>query len=206
MPELSNHLTKKGQLSIYFRSERKPVNTAHNVCQWFNYLYFMKRIWMVLGVLLGSALLCPAQTTSRAYKTMLEAMYKKTVPLVSVEELKKMNNVVLLDTRARAEYDVSHLPQARWVGYDDFELKRVQGIPKNANVVLYCSVGYRSERVGEKLLAAGYQHVHNLYGSLFEWVNQGNPVVDNQGKPTRRVHAYSRPWGVWLTAGEKIYD
>ena len=137
---------------------------------------------------------------------MLEAMYKKSVPLVSVSELKKMQNVVLLDTRAKAEYDVSHLPNAHWVGYDDFDIGRMQGIPKNANVVLYCSVGYRSERVGEKLLAAGYQHVHNLYGSLFEWVNEGNPVIDVQGKPTQRVHAYSRLWGVWLRRGEKVYE
>lgn len=161
---------------------------------------------MMLGLLLGGLSSSAAQTNSGAYKTMLEAMYKKTVPLVSVAELKKMPDVVLLDTRARAEYDVSHLPNARWVGYDDFDLKRVQGITKDANVVLYCSVGYRSERVGEKLLSAGYQRVHNLYGSLFEWVNQGNLVVDNQGKPTQRVHAYSRPWGIWLQRGEKVYE
>lgn len=147
-----------------------------------------------------------AQTTSRTYGAMLETMYKKTVPLVTVGELKKMPDVVLLDTRARSEYDVSHLPNAQWVGYDDFDLKRVRNIPKQANVVLYCSVGYRSERVGEKLLAAGYTHVHNLYGSLFEWVNEGNPVVDKQGKPTERVHAYSRLWGIWLKRGNKVYE
>jgi hypothetical protein len=72
--------------------------------------------------------------------------------------------------------------------------------------VVYCTVGVRSEKVGEKLKAAGYQNVRNLYGSIFEWVNQGNPVVDNQGKPTQQVHAYSRVWGVWLNKGEKIYE
>ncbi len=143
---------------------------------------------------------------SRAYRTMLDALYQKTVPLVSVSALKAMPNVILLDTRSRAEYEVSHLPNARWVGYDDFDLKRVQGVSKQAPVVLYCSVGYRSEKVGEKLLAAGYQHVHNLDGSLFEWVNQGNPVVDPRGRPTQRVHAYSRLWGVWLKRGEKVYE
>ena len=166
----------------------------------------MKHYWMWLSVLLATGTMAQAQTTNRAYGAMLEAMYKKSVPLVTVAELKKMPNVVLLDTRAKREYDVSHLPNARWVGYDDFELKRVQGIPKQANVVLYCSVGARSEQVGEKLLAAGYQHVHNLYGSLFEWVNEGNPVVDNQGKQTQQVHAYSRVWGVWLRKGEKVYE
>ena len=166
----------------------------------------MKRLWFFLYATVATSITGSAQTNSRAYKTMLEALYKKSVPFVSVTELKKMPGTVLLDTRSKAEFDVSHLPNAHWVGYDDFELKRVQAIPKTANVVLYCSVGYRSERVGEKLLAAGYQHVHNLYGSLFEWVNEGNPVVDNQGKPTERVHAYSRLWGVWLQRGEKVYE
>ncbi|MDB5241107.1 MAG: rhodanese [Spirosoma sp.] len=147
-----------------------------------------------------------AQTGSPMYGAMLETLYKKTVPLVTVTELKKMPNVVLLDTRSKAEYDVSHLPNAQWVGYDDFDIKRVQKIAKQANVVVYCSVGVRSERVGEKLLGAGYEHIHNLYGSLFEWVNEGNPVVDQQGKPTQRVHAYSRLWGVWLNKGEKVYE
>lgn len=166
----------------------------------------MKQFWLFLSALVTTSTFSSAQTTSRSYKVMLETLYKKTVPLVSVAEVKKMQPVVLLDTRSRAEFEVSHLPDAQWVGYDDFDLSRVQAIPKTANVVVYCSVGYRSERVGEKMLAAGYQHVHNLYGSLFEWVNEGNPVVDRQGKPTQRVHAYSPLWGIWLKRGEKVYE
>ena len=117
-----------------------------------------------------------------------------------------MKNVILLDTRERSEYDVSHLPNARWVGYKDFDLSRVADIPKDANVVAYCTVGYRSEKVGEKLQKAGFSNVHNLYGSIFEWVNQGNVVYDNAGKTTPKVHAYSKKWGVWLNKGEKIYE
>lgn len=147
-----------------------------------------------------------AQVDSKAYKVLLETLYSKTVPLVSCEELKKMQHPVLLDTREPKEYAVSHLPGARWVGYDDFDINRVKDIPQNAVIVTYCSVGYRSEKVGEKLRAAGFQHVYNLYGSIFEWVNQGNPVVDRQGQPTSRVHAYSRAWGIWLKKGEKVYE
>ncbi|MEI7582546.1 rhodanese-like domain-containing protein [Runella sp.] len=148
-----------------------------------------------------------AQTNSRAYKVMLEGMYKHTVPTVSCNELKKeQNDVVLLDTRAKREYEVSHLPDARWVGCDEFDLKKVENLPKDTPIVVYCTVGVRSERVGEKLKAAGYRNVRNLYGSIFEWVNQDNPIVDNQGKPTQKVHAYSRTWGIWLNKGEKVYE
>jgi rhodanese-related sulfurtransferase len=148
-----------------------------------------------------------AQTNSRAYKVMLEGMYKHSVPTISCKDLKKeQKNVILLDTRAKREYDVSHLPQARWVGYDEFDLKTIADLLRSAPIVVYCTVGVRSEKVGEKLKVAGYQNVKNLYGSIFEWVNQGNPVVDNQGKPTNKVHAYSREWGVWLNKGEKVYE
>ncbi len=124
---------------------------------------------MILSLLMVGIGMAQAQQPSRAYRTMLDALYKKTVPIVTVAALKKTPDVVLLDTRSKEEYDVSHLPNARWVGYDDFDLKRVADIPKGANVVTYCSVGVRSERIGWKVMAAGYQYVYNLYGSLFDW-------------------------------------
>jgi rhodanese-related sulfurtransferase len=162
---------------------------------------------LLLFLMLLSWFKSTGQTNSKAYGLMLEGMYKHTVPSISCQELKKeQKNVVLLDTRAKREYEVSHLPEARWVGYDEFDLKTIADLAKDAPIVVYCTVGVRSERVGEKLKAAGYQNVRNLYGSIFEWVNQGNPVVDNQGKPTQKVHAYSRPWGVWLNKGEKVYN
>lgn len=166
----------------------------------------MKKGWILLGALLSISFASDAQINSKAYATMLDALYKKTVPLMSVATLKKQPDAILLDTRTKEEYDVSHLPGAKWVGYDDFELNRVADVPKDGNIVVYCSVGYRSEKVGEKLMAAGYQQVHNLYGSLFEWVNEGNTVVDGQGEPTKRVHTYSRLWGIWLKRGEKVND
>ncbi len=147
-----------------------------------------------------------AQVTNRAYGLMLRTLYKGTVPTVSVADLHKNPKVILLDTRARREFEVSHLPGAQWVGFDEFDLKRVAAVPRDSPIVVYCSVGYRSERIGEKLLAAGFTHVRNLYGSIFEWVNQGYPLVDSAGKPTNRIHAYNRAWGVWVDKGEKVYD
>jgi len=149
-----------------------------------------------------------AQTNSKAYGLLLKKMYKNTVPTISCLELssQQQQQAILLDTRPHKEFAISHLPRARWVGYDDFSLTRVQDLPKNSPIVVYCSVGYRSERIGEKLLAAGYTNVKNLYGSIFEWVNQGHTVVDSTEKPTVRVHAYSPAWGIWLQKGEKVYE
>ena len=149
----------------------------------------------------------PAQRTSnRAFGTMIDALLSESVPVVTCDELTKMPAAVRLDAREKAEFAVSHLPGARWVGHDDFTLSRVVDVPRDTPVVVYCSVGYRSEKIGEKLQAAGFTNVKNLYGSLFEWVNQGHPVVDSAGHPTDRVHAYSRTWVIWLNRGTKVYE
>lgn len=147
-----------------------------------------------------------AQVQSTAFDSLLKVMVTKAVPTVGCEDIKKMKNAVLLDTRAKREYEVSHLKGAKWVGYDEFDLAKVADFPKDANIVVYCSIGVRSGRIGEKLLKAGYTNVHNFYGSIFEWINQGNPVYDMSGKQTNKIHAYNWKWGVWCNKGEKVYE
>jgi rhodanese-related sulfurtransferase len=168
---------------------------------------YLKLWWIVVWLVPVMAL--QAQTTDPAYRQLLEKMYRKTVPLLTVAQAARLQahdeQVLFLDTREQAEYQVSHIKNAVWVGYRDFSLKRVAGIPRQTPVVVYCSVGYRSEKIGEQLLEAGFTNVHNLYGSIFEWVNQGYPVFKNQAEQTSRVHAYSRSWGKWLTKGVKVY-
>lgn len=153
----------------------------------------------------GQAPDAPA-TTSPLYSAMLQGLLKQSVPFVSVAQLRQQPPAVLLDTRAPAEFAVSHLRGARWVGYEEFKLSRVQDLPKNTPIVVYCSVGYRSEKVGEQLQQAGFTNVRNLYGGLFEWVNEGQPAVTTGDAPTARVHAYSRSWGIWLKRGQKVYE
>jgi len=113
--------------------------------------------------------------------------------------------MVLLDTRSSKEYQVSHLPQAQLIDYDSFDVEQLSGLSKEDTVVVYCSVGYRSERVGEAMKQAGFQHVYNLYGGIFQWKNDGNTVVNPQSQPTDSVHTYNRNWSKWLKNGVKVY-
>jgi rhodanese-related sulfurtransferase len=147
-----------------------------------------------------------AQVESSAYNLTLKTLLSHSVPEVSVSQVKEMSNVVLLDAREWKEFQVSHIKNALYVGYDQFEISKLPSIDKKQKVVVYCSVGYRSEKISEKLKEAGFTDVSNLYGGIFEWVNQGNVVVDEKGKATENIHAYSKTWGVWLNKGVKVYD
>lgn len=132
-------------------------------------------------------------------------LYKNTVPLASKTNAEDWKNARILDSREPEEYEVSHLPKAKFVGYDDFDLSSVSNISKEDTIIIYCSIGYRSERVGEKLQKAGYKHVFNLYGGIFNWKNNDGVVVDSKNDTTNRVHAYNKVWGLYLRKGEKVY-
>lgn len=159
-----------------------------------------------LLVIMFSFLQTPAQVQSSAYDLTLKTLLSHSVPEVSVLQVKEMKNVLLLDAREWNEYRVSHIENAKYVGYDHFQLETLKSIDKKQKLVVYCSVGYRSEKISEKLKQAGFADVSNLYGGIFEWVNQSNPVVDSKGKMTDNIHAYSKTWGVWLNKGVKVYD
>lgn len=128
---------------------------------------------------------------------------------MSVEAL-KMNylndSVFILDAREKVEYDVSHLPEAIFVGYSNFSeeefLKKFKD--KSASIVVYCSIGIRSETIAKKLQKAGYTNVSNLYGGIFAWKNTDFKVFSN-GKETSKVHTFSKHWAKYLEKGEKIY-
>ncbi len=101
---------------------------------------------------------------------------------------------VLLDVRTPAEWDVSHLPGARRVDPDASAQIAASGLSKSTPIVTYCSVGYRSAQMAERLRRAGYEHVQDLEGSIFQWANEGRPLV-REGRPVTQVHPYNATWG-----------
>lgn len=131
-----------------------------------------------------------------------------SVAYISPGALKKERNVFLLDARKIEEFETSHLKDAIWVGYNSFNLKRITSLipEKEHPIVVYCSVGVRSEDIGEKLKKAGYTNVKNLYGGIFLWKNLGYTVYDNSDKPTEKVHVFGKEWAPLLTNGKKIYS
>lgn len=158
--------------------------------------------WLL--VLLTNA--CMGQKT---FDEKIESLLNKTVPLVSEQELSNLlvtnKKTIVLDTRSKEEFEVSHIEGAKFIDYSDFDPSMLQGIDKNDTVVVYCSVGYRSEKIGEKLQKLGYNNVLNLYGGIFDWKNKGKQVTNKTGV-TDSVHTYNKSWSQWLYKGIKVYE
>lgn len=145
----------------------------------------------------------PAQSVGNAaFANKLNGLLDHAIPAVDVAHVDTA--AVFLDAREPQEFRVSHIKNARPVGYDDFELASVKDLSKDTAIIVYCSVGYRSEKITEKLIDAGFTNVENLYGGIFEWVNSGRTVVNDLGS-SQRVHTYNKDWSKWLLRGEKVY-
>lgn len=157
----------------------------------------------LLGLLAGPA---TAQSVhNKRYDRLLRLMLNKSVPTVSVNELQQPGKRLVLDAREPAEFAVSHLAGAVPVGYKQLDLRALNNVAKDWPIVVYCSVGYRSQKVTQTLAKQGFTNVRNVYGGIFEWVNRGYPIVNKQG-PTDSVHAFSKSWGQWLERGQKVYN
>lgn len=142
---------------------------------------------------------------------LLSEFDKDKVPFISVEALNTLQNnsdIILLDSREANEYKVSHIKDAVFVGYTHFsaEAFEIKNRNKETPIVVYCSLGIRSNHIAKKLIALGYADVKNLYGGIFKWKNQGFSVVDQQGQETEKIHAYSKKWSVYLKKGTKVYE
>ena len=142
----------------------------------------------------------------RAYSAKLQRLLSHTVPEVSVSEVDTNDSIVFVDAREENEYKVSHIKKAVWVGYNKLDLSRLKDTPKDQKIIVYCSVGYRSEKVSEKLIKQGFTNVSNLYGGIFEWKNTGRLVHESETQTTEEVHAYDKTWGQWLRRGKKCYE
>lgn len=154
------------------------------------------------------ALGCDPSLSWKSVKEMVHEDFPD-VDHVSAAELKRSIDSetapVILDVREQAEYDVSHLPGAIRVqpGSDASEV--LENIEPGTSIVAYCSVGYRSSELVQKLSERGFTDVHNLDGAIFEWANAGYPV-EREGEAVRDVHPFDDRWGTLLDEELRAYE
>lgn len=80
----------------------------------------------------------------------------------------------LVDVRTAEEYKSGYIPGAINISVQELNGK-LNKIPKDKPVVVYCRSGNRSAHAVQALMAAGYSDVYDL-GGLFEWARQGGQI------------------------------
>ena len=134
-----------------------------------------------------------------------------TVQNITVADLKqKIDNeddILIIDTRTEEEYNVSFIPNAKLLSYKSEKTEIAEFLQQNEverreAVVCYCSLGYRSSVLAEKIRAVRPDledlqvEVYNLEGSIFQWVNSNLGVSNPSGDTVHCAHPFSYMWGI----------
>ncbi len=138
-------------------------------------------------------------------KFVLTELLTENASVISAAQAREeLGKAIFLDTRSTAEYKISHIKNARFINYKKFSLSDVADLNKSDNLIVYCSIGKRSETVAKKMKKAGFTNVHNVFGGILQWVNQGFQIVNMQQEPTDSIHSYNLLWGLYLKKGIKV--
>lgn len=93
------------------------------------------------------------------------------VEQISASDLKarlsKNEPIFLLDVRQLDEYNRFNLG-GTLIPIDQLE-QRVEEIPHDRPIVVYCHSGYRSQLAAQWLESQGYKRVANLQGGILSW-------------------------------------
>jgi rhodanese-related sulfurtransferase len=123
----------------------------------------MKKMFLAVIVVVcmtcSLALAAAQDISSREAKTLLE----------------KNKNVFLLDVRTPQENSQAKLPGTVLIPISEFE-RRINEVPKNKTILVYCAVGSRSKSVAEFLSKNGYKNVYNMTDGIVGWYRNGFPL------------------------------
>ena len=108
-------------------------------------------------------------------------------------EREHAERALLVDVRSDEEFAVSHIAGAVHAQTPEAVAAALRASHKS-ELVLYCSVGWRSSDMAERVSGLVDVPVHNLEGSIFAWANSGRPVV-RDGAVVQEVHPYDENWG-----------
>jgi len=165
-------------------------------------ILILKRLMNMKLLLLPLSILLTVSVfgQSAEYKEMLNQYYDG-FPTITIEDAVKnigKKETIFLDIREKEEFNVSHIQGATRMRPDGSTISTLKNVRKDQLIIVYCSVGARSQTFGEMLQKDGFTNVVNMYGGLFYWANMHYPMVDIKENKTERIHGYNKDWGKWV--------
>ena len=146
---------------------------ANNKLNW-------KTLLLALAVSLAVAG-CGGQSQAPVAPPAVEAETLKleNLPLevdpATVEQLRRRDDVFILDVREDYEYDSGHIPGATLVPLGQIP-NRLDEVPRDKTVIAVCRSGNRSSQATDFLRQQGFENVHNMEGGMNAWSQTGYQI------------------------------
>lgn len=101
----------------------------------------------------------------------------ENVDQATFQKLISEGDGILIDVRTQEEISNGVIAEPLKIDFlsEDF-YEKLDELPKDKEIYLYCAVGARSAKAAEYLKEKGYPKVYNLEGGYVEWVKNGYTV------------------------------
>ncbi|MBE2188729.1 MAG: thioredoxin fold domain-containing protein [Candidatus Kapabacteria bacterium] len=114
---------------------------------------------------------------------------------INATEFKKLvdaGNGITLDVRTPEEIADGYINNASIVNYydEDFE-KKINLIPKDKEIYIYCKSGGRSSEAAEILRKNGFKRIYQLENGIIEWEEMGYPLVKTKIEKDEKIQEVS---------------
>ena len=155
-------------------------------------------LWLRSGVPVGDA----ERLRRIEFYYRLCTRFLPFIPEISAAEVLELGGrrrMAIIDVRTPSERAVSMIPGA--ISQAEFEARKDEF--RDAPVVVYCTLGFRSGRYVARLRAEGFD-ARNLRGAILAWTHARLPLIDARGD-TRRVHVYGRKWNLVASDYEGVW-
>jgi len=96
---------------------------------------------------------------------------------LSVDEANQYRNAgaFMLDVRTPAEWLEVHIPGATLIPLNELGV-RMNELPADGIIVIYCRTGNRSSQALDILLKAGYSDIFSMDGGIQDWIAAGYEI------------------------------
>lgn len=140
------------------------------------------------------------QVYRRGFFTFLNSNNLERVDANKAAKLLSNGAITILDVRDENEFNVSHL-----TGALRYKEELLEGLDHNAPVLVYCTVGLRSNKLAQTLREKGFNEIIELQDGLIGWANAQLPLVNSSNKITDSIHVYNQYFGRLLKEGTPVY-
>ena len=128
---------------------------------------------MIILVMIGMIVLTGCGSSPQAGSDTV-ALAKE----IDVDEAyaKRKSGAFMLDVREPSEWEQAHIPGATLIPLGELQ-NRVNELPNDQEIVVYCRSGNRSQSGRDILLNAGIDQVTSMAGGINDWQAAGYPTV-----------------------------
>lgn len=139
----------------------------------------MKHFFLFLILLLGlNSCGQNSKDISAQNNTEQADSFIKNVDSPTFKNLSESGNGIVLDVRTMGEFTQGHLPNAVIADiYQRDFIDKINQLPKDKEIYVYCTVGARSLQAAQILQKNGFSRVYNLQGGIMDWSRNKYPIL-----------------------------